>query len=327
MSSKNISPASSNASSPPLSQGRQSGGGGGFLRGGGQQHGPFLPLTFGIPLDKNASHIPLSIVPYGVLGNFLPNQKGAALVQIAHSPDNGQITFVDAAGLHHVQHQSKTPPGGAARAIYEFVGGILHPITGLAHFPKSVRVSVQKPGDAKFHTYGDGRGEDAKTEARICHVIHAVGPDFRQIFPDPDDGFMDKVGRVFSTKKKKPMPVTQDMLQTATAALAEVYRNTFATFISDAFDQSEGQNGLNSAIQCLRLLPLSSGIFSGPLGRHMHQLTRAGITQGLSRLSPQDKAKLVALTRDTEKLLRIELCIFMEVEFEAYAVAFSPSST
>lgn len=277
---------------------------------------PVLPLQFPVSFEKNIVAFQLHVVPYGVLGNYLPSQKGAALVQTAEVPDNGSFSFVDAAGLHHVLGQANSPPGGAARAIYDFVGGILHPVTGLAHFPKPVKASIRKPGDAKFHTYR--RTEPGRAEEKIYHVVHSVGPDFRQIFPDPNDSLGSKMRSIFSSNKKKPMPVTKEMLETASVALGEVYKNTFETFISHALDLKD-----DNLITCLRLLPLSSGIFSGPLGHHMYYLTRIGITRGLGQLNHDSKVKLTTLCNNPQKPLRIELCIFMESEFEAYASVFS----
>jgi O-acetyl-ADP-ribose deacetylase (regulator of RNase III) len=71
--------------------------------------------------------------------------------------------FVDPAGLHHIQGGGPNGAGGAARAIYEFLG-----INNDSSFPESVVAAVKETGDAKWHAYNDK------------HVIHAAVPDLRK---------------------------------------------------------------------------------------------------------------------------------------------------
>lgn len=107
-------------------------------------------------------------------------------------------------------------------------------------------------------------------------VIHVVGPDFRE--------------GEWSERE-------------AAVELSRAYRNVLHEFV-----QSEAKT--------LRVLPISSGIFSGPLYNQMPALTHEALAMGFDQLHPFDAQSV------TEKQKRIELCIFMEREWDTYVSAF-----
>lgn len=107
-------------------------------------------------------------------------------------------------------------------------------------------------------------------------VIHAVGPDFRQ--------------GEWSERE-------------AGLELSRAYRNALHEFVI-------------SEAKVLRVLPISSGIFSGPLYNQMPALTQEGLAMGFDQLHPYDVQSIL------EKDKRIELCIFMEREWDTYVQAF-----
>jgi hypothetical protein len=107
-------------------------------------------------------------------------------------------------------------------------------------------------------------------------VIHAVGPDFRE--------------GEWSERE-------------AAVELSRAYRNILHEFVM-------------SEASTLRLLPVSSGIFSGPLYNQMAALTHEAISMGFDQLHPYDAQAV------TEKSKNVELCIFMEREWDPFVNAF-----
>merc|ERR1719401_1612812 len=105
----------------------------------------------------------MQVSPYGVLGTMLTKDK-RELVQ-APEPD-ATVAIVDPAGLTFIQSDGPRGAGGAAGAIYKWLGLAEQP-----HFPAEVKGGVQRTMDAKLHEYA---GNDFKQAV----VIHAVGPDF-----------------------------------------------------------------------------------------------------------------------------------------------------
>lgn len=106
----------------------------------------------------------LRVVPWGVLGTQL--QASGTVVQKA-APPGGEaktVVIVDPAGLPFIQRLGPGGAGGAAGAIYAFLG-----IREEPGFPAPVREAIQKPTDAKLHTYAQGQP-----------VIHVVGPNFNE---------------------------------------------------------------------------------------------------------------------------------------------------
>lgn len=79
----------------------------------------------------------------------------------------GDTAFVDPAGLVYIQDAGPRGAGGAAGAIYQFLG-----IRADASFPEPVRAEVTEEGRAKLHSYSLPGGDTA-------HCIHVVGPDLR----------------------------------------------------------------------------------------------------------------------------------------------------
>jgi hypothetical protein len=107
-------------------------------------------------------------------------------------------------------------------------------------------------------------------------IVHAIGPDFRE--------------GEWSERE-------------AAVELSRTYRNILHEFVLSEADT-------------LRILPVSSGIFSGPLYNQMPALTHEALSMGLEQLHPFDVQVV------TEKTKRIELCIFMEREWDPYVTAF-----
>lgn len=104
----------------------------------------------------------VNVVGYSVLGSKMT--VGGQMVQDAASPPDANTAFVDPAGLSFIQEMGPGMAGGAAGAIYSFLG-----IRNDDAFPQPVRDAVKKATDAKFHTYGQ----------RKC--VHVVGPNFGEM--------------------------------------------------------------------------------------------------------------------------------------------------
>mmetsp|Transcript_42650 Transcript_42650/g.92965 ORF Transcript_42650/g.92965 Transcript_42650/m.92965 type:complete len:674 (-) Transcript_42650:60-2081(-) len=85
--------------------------------------------------------------------------------------------------------------------------------------------------------------------------------------------------------------------------LAKAYSAVFAEFVACRKPR-------------LRLLPVSGGIFAGSHWNEMPQLSMEAIQQGFEMLDEEQKRKLFAAER-------IEFCIFMQEEFEAYEKAYA----
>lgn len=190
----------------------------------------------------------VKVVPYGVLGLSSDGKQAA-------EPDE-HTAFVDPAGLHHVQGGGPSGAGGAAGALYRWLG-----IDKDASFPAPVVAAITQPLLAKFHAYGN----------RMC--IHVIGPDFRK------------------------RPYTRDE---AVCELAEAYKNVLLEFH-------------HSGLPRLRLLPVSGGIFSGPFGPQLPELTAEALTSAFGALQPE--ARQALLEKD------LELCIFMTKEFPDFEAA------
>eukprot|EP00930_Biecheleria_cincta_P052739 TRINITY_DN38000_c0_g1_i1.p1 TRINITY_DN38000_c0_g1~~TRINITY_DN38000_c0_g1_i1.p1 ORF type:complete len:277 (+),score=46.97 TRINITY_DN38000_c0_g1_i1:26-832(+) len=191
----------------------------------------------------------VKVVPYGVLGLSSDGKR-------ASEPDE-HTAFVDPAGLHHIQGGGPSGAGGAAGALYKWLG-----INKDATFPAPVVAAITQPLLAKFHAYGN----------RMC--IHVIGPDFRK------------------------RPYTRDE---AVCELAQAYRNILLEFHC-------------SGLPRLRLLPVSGGIFSGPFGPQLPELTAEALTSAFGELHPE--VRPAVLGKD------LELCIFMAKEFPDFEKAF-----
>jgi O-acetyl-ADP-ribose deacetylase (regulator of RNase III) len=120
-------------------------------------------------------------------------------------------------------------------------------------------------------------------DGTVRRVIHAVGPDFRE---------------------------GQWSEREAAVELSRAYRNVFHEFA-----QSEADH--------LRLLPLSGGVFAGPLYNQLPPITQQAISMAFEQLHTYDREYILK-----EKKV-IELCIFMDREYDQYKTVFdnvTPSS-
>ena len=221
----------------------------------------------------------LELMPYGILGTRMPAAGVRPAPIVMHTEPDTDTVFVDAAGLHHVQGLAKRGPAGAAKAVYDFVGGVIDPLSGCARLPDPVKAAVTQDGDAKLHTY------TPPASRGTYHVIHAVGPNF--------------VPPGWPMKKSFPKPTAAEFAA-AVPALGVAYTNTLREFARSPFHS-------------LRLLPLSSGIFAGPMESRIVELTRRALEAGFAGLSAGDQEALVAANR------RLHMCVFMESEYDAFA--------
>lgn len=114
-------------------------------------------------------------------------------------------------------------------------------------------------------------------------VVHAVGPDFRQ--------------GEWSERE-------------AAIELSRAYRNVLHEFVV-------------SEAETLRLLPLSGGVFAGPLYNQLPPITQQALIMAFEQLHQYDREFLL---KDQTKL---ELCVFMNREWDMYKSVFenvTPSS-
>ena len=100
----------------------------------------------------------LTIAKFGIFG-LLPNET-------RKSPNIKDHVIVDPAGLEYISVIGPGKAGSLSREIYNIIG-----LKGATTFPKEVKDTIKRTSDAKYHMY-----KKDKTE---YHVIHTVGPDFR----------------------------------------------------------------------------------------------------------------------------------------------------
>eukprot|EP00438_Fugacium_kawagutii_P001945 Skav224092 [mRNA] locus=scaffold4565:20858:22852:- [translate_table: standard] len=112
--------------------------------------------------------------------------------------------------------------------------------------------------------------------------IHVVGPDFRKTSDDKDFTMDDAVEK-----------------------LALAYGNVFEEFCTV---------GMREGIRRMRLLPISGGIFSGPFKEDLPLMTARAVRAAYERLSEDKKQHIM----DSN----VEMCVFMESEFDMFASAF-----
>ena len=110
------------------------------------------------PPSSSSPQLSFTIKKYGVLGKFM--KRGGRVVQNGTKPDSN-IVICDPAGLRFIQANSTRGAGGSSKSIYEFLK--------ITSFPIAVKEHITKSGMAKYHKYADDK-----------HVIHVVGPDFRE---------------------------------------------------------------------------------------------------------------------------------------------------
>jgi len=108
------------------------------------------------------------------------------------------------------------------------------------------------------------------------HVIHVVGPDFRL----GDDPISDEAG-------------------------LETLSKTWSNLLSET---------ANSGVNCVRLLPVSGGVFSAHFSKDMHHMTMYALKKGFDTLEPKEQQRLLHMES-------IEMCIFMDSDLAPYTRA------
>merc|ERR1712228_947124 len=89
--------------------------------------------------------------------------------------------------------------------------------------------------------------------------------------------------------------------------LSTAYRNILSEFVT-------------SGLKRLRLLPVSGGIFSGEYGTDMPQITAEALRKGFTSLDATSQAHVLGAES-------LELCIFMERDYDLYSEAVSEGRT
>ena len=228
----------------------------------------------------------ITVVPYGVLGTQLTaDRKIAAITTVDEGPTT---VIVDPAGLHHIQGLPEGA-GGAAGAIYSWIGKEALPLD--QPFPRYVSRKLTCPTQAVKFAYDSGRK----------FVIHAVGPDLRT------EAYTKLEGEDARCK------VVRDLSSTYVSVLHE-----FALHMSpelQSWRHDVHDHNLYQPWATLRLLPVSSGIFSGKFKDEMPELTARALSAAFSSLPQDERRSLAMRTKD------IELCIFDETEFVSYKTA------
>ena len=120
----------------------------------------------------------ISVEAAGVLGL---NSKGERVTGVG-----SYTAIVDPAGMNYIR-EGPRGAGAASGAIYEWLE-----IKDLKAFPKRIQSGIRRVTDAIFHRYREER-----------NVIHAVGPDFRQIDCD-EEGAEAYLARTCSERRCVP---------------------------------------------------------------------------------------------------------------------------
>ena len=128
----------------------------------------------------------------------------------------------------------------------------------LAAFPSEVREHITKEGDARLCIYDTVRGAQ--------HVIHSIGPDLRR-HPYTEEGAEE---------------LSQEVLAAAHVAVLVEYART----------QREQFAAGKQPLQCLRLLPMSGGIFSGKYYNKIPDMTLEALARGFGQLSAVQQQSL-----------------------------------
>ena len=95
----------------------------------------------------------------------------------------------------------------------------------------------------------------------------------------------------------------------AVAELATAYGNVFNEFCEE---------GKKKGLKKMRLLPISGGIFSGPFREVLPELTAEAVQAAYVKLSEEQKKHMMDSS--------IEMCIFMDAEFDLFRAAFGDLS-
>jgi hypothetical protein len=149
--------------------------------------------------------------------------------------------LVDPAGLEFIK---KNNPGGAgylSKALYKFAG--------ISSFPDHVRREIRNPCDAVYHEHGRR------------HVIHVVGPDFRQ-----QRGIM---------------------WHDAVAELTRAYVNVLKV----------AEKSLPSEVRVVRIPLISGGVFAGKFNEHgrtcVPELTARAVVAAMSEVASSLRGPLL----------------------------------
>eukprot|EP01062_Namystynia_karyoxenos_P054229 TRINITY_DN44499_c0_g1_i2.p2 TRINITY_DN44499_c0_g1~~TRINITY_DN44499_c0_g1_i2.p2 ORF type:complete len:246 (+),score=55.19 TRINITY_DN44499_c0_g1_i2:72-740(+) len=92
-----------------------------------------------------------------------------------------------------------------------------------------------------------------------------------------------------------------DLRQEGVSALAEAYKNVFQEFCK-------------TNLKCLRLVPISGGVFLGDFRPELEQITVESLRQGYQMLTEEERHQLRQCTLD--------MCVYEETEFEGFRRAF-----
>jgi hypothetical protein len=176
---------------------------------------------------------------YGVLGESI--NGGETNTDLETDYEN--ICIVDPAGLNYI-HGDPERARGASGAIYELIG-----LNKKPKFPDDVKNSIHNETKAKYYKYSNN--------SKDYHVIHVVGPDFRESLT------RNVPGRAIDEQQ-----------------LSEAYKNVFVEFCK-------------SSCETLRLLPISGGIFSGLYKNQIkNEWTKVAINNAYSQLTEEKKKVL-----------------------------------
>ena len=122
----------------------------------------------------------VSLRPHSVLGSRLTAAGDFVDAPPELLPTPG-TAFVDPAGLPYIREYGPAGAGGAAGAIYAFLG-----IGDDAAFPPAVVAKVTAPSEAALHLYergGEEEGDEGQGQKQGQLVIHVVGPNFNSAGP------------------------------------------------------------------------------------------------------------------------------------------------
>lgn len=198
---------------------------------------------------KTSDEIEFSILPWGVLGKRL--SKDFSLEQVGPEPKPRSL-IVDPAGLPFLESNMPFRAGAASKAIYDYLN--------IVSFPSHVRNGAHVTF-ARFASYSK------------CHVVHVVGPDFRQ-----------------------PEYVS---VEDCERALVTTYMNVFSEVRRCKFE--------NPDLVSVRLLPVSGGVFSGRFAEELPRLTWKTMQDAFSLSSPSVKRALSSLDISVCVFLETEL--------------------
>ena len=112
----------------------------------------------------------------------------------------------------------------------------------------------------------------------------------------------------------------------AVLKLAGAYRNVLSQFARFAVSKAAAGPAPKGTPVRLRLLPISGGIFAGEYQQDIAPLTLAALQAGIGLLTEEERGVLATEQggegEAAEGAAQIELCIFLEVELDAFKDAF-----